>query len=74
MRDSLKKAFEFRHACKLFDSEKKISKEDLDFILETSALSPSSFGMEGSRLIIVQSQDLKEQLQITTTMLESTTN
>ena len=53
----------FRHACKLFDDEKKISSEDLHFILEAGRLSPSSFGMEPWNFIVVQSQELKEQIR-----------
>lgn len=29
------KTYQFRHACKVFDTNKKISEEDFDFILET---------------------------------------
>jgi len=53
----------FRHACKLFDENKKISKDDLTFILETARLSPSSFGMEHWRFIVIKNQDLKETLR-----------
>ncbi len=63
MRESLLTAFQFRHACKVFDETKKIPKEDLDFILETGRLSPSSFGLEHWKFIVVQSRDLKEKLR-----------
>lgn len=53
----------FRHACKLFDENKKISKDDLAFILETARLSPSSFGMEHWRFIVIKNQELKETLR-----------
>ncbi len=53
----------FRHACKLFDQEKKIPSEDLHFILEAGRLSPSSFGMEPWNFIVVQSQELKEKIR-----------
>lgn len=56
------KAFEFRHACKEFDMEHKISEEDLRFILETGRLSPSSFGLEPWKFIVVGSE-LREKLQ-----------
>ncbi len=39
-------ALKFRHACKKFDPERKISQADLDEILECGHLSPSSFGMD----------------------------
>ena len=53
----------FRHACKLFDEAKKISSEDLHFILEAGRLSPSSFGMEPWHFIVVQNQKLKEKIR-----------
>lgn len=33
-------AFNYRHACKEFEANQKIAKEDFDFILETARLSP----------------------------------
>lgn len=56
-------AFKFRHACKEFDPEKKISREDFDFIMETARLSPSSFGIEPWEFIIVQNPALREKLK-----------
>jgi len=47
-------AFNFRHACKLFDTEKIISDEDINFVLETARLSPSSFGFEPWHFVVVQ--------------------
>jgi nitroreductase len=57
------KAMNFRHACKIFDDTKKISNEDLKFILEVGRLSPSSFGMEPWKFLVVQNQELKEKLR-----------
>lgn len=57
------KAFSFRHACKLFDAEKKISEDDMEYILETGRLSPSSFGMQGWRMIVVTDDGLKAKLK-----------
>lgn len=56
-------AMNFRHACKVFDENKKIESEDLDFILEVGRLSPSSFGMEPWKFLVVQNQELKEKLR-----------
>lgn len=53
----------FRHACKLFDEDKKISKDNLSFILESARLSPSSFGMEHWRFVVIKNQALKETLR-----------
>ena len=56
-------AMQFRHACKLFDETKKIPQEDIDFILEVARLSPSSFGMEGWKFLVITNQELKEKLR-----------
>lgn len=56
-------AMNFRHACKVFDENKKIESEDLDFILEVGRLSPSSFGMEPWKFLVVQNQEMKERLR-----------
>ncbi|WP_068498106.1 NAD(P)H-dependent oxidoreductase [Paenibacillus kribbensis] len=55
-------AYEFRHAAKEFDSHKKISDSDFDFILETGRLSPSSFGFEPWKFVVVQSNAMREKL------------
>lgn len=57
------KAYQFRHATKEFDPEKKISDEDFQFILETGRLSPSSFGFEPWRFVVIQDPQLREQLK-----------
>lgn len=51
-----------RYACKLF-SEQKIPKEDLEFILEAGRLSPSSFGVEQWKFVVVQNQAMKEAIE-----------
>lgn len=61
-KEEILKAYSFRHACKEFDVDKKISKEDFDFILETGRLSPSSFGFEPWKFIILQNKELREKL------------
>jgi len=59
-------AMMFRHACKEFDSSKKISDEDFNTILEMGRLSPSSFGFEPWRFVIVQNEALREKLKLFT--------
>lgn len=56
-------AFQFRHACKEFDADRKIPGADFDFILETARLSPSSFGLEPWRFLVVQNPQLRETLR-----------
>jgi len=47
-------AYRFRHACKIFDETRKIPEEDFKVILESARLSPSSFGFEPWRYLVVQ--------------------
>jgi nitroreductase len=55
-------AFYFRHACKEFDPGKKIPADDFNFILETGRLSPSSFGYEPWRFVVIQNAALRGKL------------
>ncbi|MFM9277479.1 NAD(P)H-dependent oxidoreductase [Paenibacillus jiagnxiensis] len=57
------KAYQFRHACKVFDTSKKISDDDFHFILETGRLSPSSFGLEPWKFVVIQEAALREKLR-----------
>jgi nitroreductase len=55
-------AYNFRHACKEFDPERKIARADFDFILETGRLSPSSFGFEPWKFVVLQDMAMRERL------------
>ncbi|MDF2504293.1 NAD(P)H-dependent oxidoreductase [Clostridium sp.] len=61
-KEKIIEAYNFRHACKEFNPDKKISDDDFNFILETARLSPSSFGFEPWKFIIVQNAALREKL------------
>ncbi|HIP11482.1 MAG TPA: NAD(P)H-dependent oxidoreductase [Arcobacter sp.] len=63
MKETFLKAMDFRHACKEFDTSKKISKEDIDFIMQTARKSPSSFGMEPWKFLVITNEQLKEELR-----------
>ena len=54
---------DFRHACKIFDETKKISDKDIRYILEAGRKSPSSFGMEAWKFLVITNQELKEKLK-----------
>ena len=56
-------AMKFRHACKVFDDTKKIKSEDLDFILEVGRISPSSFGMEPWKFLVIQNDEVKAKIR-----------
>lgn len=47
-------AFNYRHATKVFDAQKKISESDFNVILEAARLSPSSFGAEPWQILVIQ--------------------
>ena len=53
----------FRHACKLFDENKIIPDEEIHYILEAGRTSPSSFGMEAWKFLVITNQELKEKLR-----------
>lgn len=50
-----------RRACKLFN-DKKISEEDLHFILESGILAPSSHGFEPWKFIILDKKEDNQKL------------
>lgn len=56
-------AMRFRHACKIFDENKKIDEDKFLDILESGRLSPSSMGMEPTRFIVIENKRLKEELK-----------
>lgn len=56
------KAYQFRHATKEFDPNRKISEDDFNFILETARLSPSSMGLEPWKFLIIKNDELKQKL------------
>jgi len=63
MENKFLEAMKFRHATKEFDATKKISDEDFNQILEYGVLSPSSFGFEPWKFIVVQNEDLRAKLK-----------
>ena len=56
-------AMKFRHATKEFDADKKISEKDFNTILEIGTLSPSSFGFEPWKFVVIQNEALREKLK-----------
>lgn len=56
-------ALRFRHACKLFDPNRRVSEEDFSLILEAGRLSPSSFGLEPWKFLVLQNREIREKLR-----------
>jgi nitroreductase len=63
MENQFMNAMNFRHACKIFDENKKIPDEDMHFILECGRKSPSSFGMEAWKFLVITNEALKAKLR-----------
>ena len=63
MNNEFTKAMDFRHACKVFDAEKTIPDEEINYILETGRKSPSSFGMEAWKFLVITNSELKAKLR-----------
>ena len=62
-KDDFLKIMNFRHACKIFDESKKISDDDMHHILEVARTSPSSFGMEAWKFLVITNDTLREELK-----------
>lgn len=56
-------ALHWRAAVQSFDPTKKISPTDLETILESGRLAPSSFGLEAWKFIVVENQALRQAIQ-----------
>jgi nitroreductase len=62
-KEEILSAFQFRHACKEFDTSKIIPDDEFALILEAARLSPSSFGFEPWHFVVVQDKNLRESLK-----------
>jgi len=63
MKNKFIEAMDFRHACKVFDETKTVSNEDIRYILEAGRKSPSSFGLEAWKFLVITNKELKEKLR-----------
>jgi len=63
VRDEFTKAIQFRHACRSFDETKRVSRPDLEYILEAGRMSPSSLGIEPWRFLVVEDVPLRRRLR-----------
>jgi len=62
-KETVLEAYRFRHACKEFDPARQISEDDFAFILETGRLSPSSYGFEPWKFVVLQNPEIREKLR-----------
>ena len=61
---SLIEKLQWRYATKKYDATKKISAEDFNTIKESLRLSPSSFGLQPLKYIVVENKELREDLKV----------
>lgn len=59
----LTQALAWRYATKKFDATKKLADEDVTALLDAARLSPSSFGIQPSRFIIVENPAIRERIK-----------
>lgn len=64
MKSQLLDIFRRRHACHLFQTDKPMTTDDLNFILEAGRLSPSSFGLEQWKFVVLTDPHQKQALQV----------
>lgn len=59
---SLIENLNWRHSVKAFNSDKKVSKENIEKIIEAIRLAPTSSGLQQFRVISISNQKIKEKL------------
>jgi nitroreductase len=52
----------WRYATKKFDATKKISQEDLNTLMESLRLTPSSYGLQPWKFLIIENKELRSKL------------
>ncbi|NCN41420.1 NAD(P)H-dependent oxidoreductase, partial [bacterium] len=63
MKNTITEALNWRYATKEFDTQKKVSDDDLKTILESARLAPSSFGIEPWKFLVVTNPELREKIR-----------
>ncbi len=57
------KSLQWRYATKKFDSSKKLSEEQLNFILDSLQLSASSYGLQPYHIFVITNTEIRETLK-----------
>tara|TARA_R110002074_G_scaffold57077_1_gene140365 strand:+ start:9036 stop:9668 length:633 start_codon:yes stop_codon:yes gene_type:complete len=53
----------WRYATKVFDSSKKVSKEDLNILLDAARLSASSYGLQPYHFFVIEDSEVRSKLR-----------
>lgn len=59
----IEEVFNNRYTCKGYDPDKRVSDEDFRTIIEAGRLSPSSFGFEPWKFILLKNRDVLEEIK-----------
>lgn len=63
MNNTYLESLQWRYATKQFDPTKKVSDEDINFLLESIRLTASSYGLQPYEVLVVTDQEIKEKLK-----------
>lgn len=55
-------SLQWRYACKKFDQNRKLTKDQIDVLLQAFNLTATSFGLQPLKLIVIKTDDLKAKL------------
>lgn len=64
IRKQIIEALNNRYATKIFDPNKKITDSDLQTILESARLTPSSFGIEAWKFLVINNKEIRLKLLV----------
>lgn len=59
---SLIESMKWRYATKVFDPSQKLSEDQLNLLLEVANLTPTSYGLQAIRVVLVENKELREQI------------
>ncbi|MEI6842977.1 MAG: NAD(P)H-dependent oxidoreductase [bacterium] len=62
-KENITQALGWRYAVQVFDPTKKVSEDDVKTILESARLSPSSYGIEAWKFIVVENPEVRVKLK-----------
>lgn len=63
MQEQIKKALSWRYAVKTFDPAKKVKDSDLNTVLESAHMAPSSFGIEAWKFLVVSNPEIRAKIR-----------
>lgn len=63
MSDTFLSALNWRHAAKEFKPNKQVPQEEVDKIIESIQMTPSSFGLQPYHILVVTDDSMKQQIQ-----------